>query len=253
MKIVILGGTGLVGRQLVAELASLGHDAVAASPSNGVDSMTGAGLLAAFTGAQAVVDVTNPKSFEDDAVVDFFRSSATNITAAAMKTGVGHLLVLSIVGTDRLQGSGYFRGKLAQEKAFADGGVPFTIVRATQFFEFLGTIADGHTQDGVAHLPTFAFQPMASADVALALAGAATSQPGNGVIEIAGPERAPLAEFVGAWLSAQDDPRGIVADESAGYFGAPADDATLVPDGDARLMQTRFEAWLDRQTAKADA
>lgn len=253
MKIVILGGTGLVGRQLVAELASLGHDAVAASPSNGVDSMTGAGLLAAFTGAQVVVDVTNPKSFEDDAVIDFFRSSAGNIAAAARKADVGHLLVLSIVGTDRLQTSGYFRGKLAQEQAFADSGVPFTIVRATQFFEFLGTIADGHTREGVEHLPTFAFQPIASADVALALADAATSQPVNGVLEIAGPERAPLAEFVGTWLGVQDDPRPIVADESAGYFGAPADDTTLVPGDDASLTQTRFAAWLDRQPAKADA
>lgn len=253
MKIVILGGTGLVGRQLVAKLASLGHDAVAASPNNGVDSMTGAGLLAAFTGAQVVVDVTNPKSFEDDAVINFFRSSAANIAAADRKAGVGHLLVLSIVGTDRLQSSGYFRSKLAQEQAFADSGAPFTIMRATQFFEFLATIADGHTQGGVAHLPTFAFQPIASADVALALVDAASSQPVNDIIEIAGPERAPLAEFVGTWLGVQDDTRAIVADENAGYFGAPADDSTLVPGDDARLMQTRFEAWFDPKTAKADA
>lgn len=253
MKIVVLGGTGLIGRQLVAELAILGHDAVAASPKNGVDSMTGAGLLVAFAGAQVVVDVTNPKSFEDDAVLDFFRSSAGNTAAAARNAGVGHLLVLSIVGTDRLQNSGYFRGKLAQEQALADSGVPFTIVRATQFFEFLGTIAEGHTREGVAHLPTFAFQPIASADVALALADAATSQPMNGIIEIAGPERAPLAEFVATWLGAQDDPRGIVPHEGAGYFGAPADDSTLVPGEQARLLQTRFEAWLDRQTQKADA
>ncbi|MGN8001468.1 SDR family oxidoreductase [Sphingomonas sp. 22176] len=253
MKIVILGGSGLVGCQLVAKLAGLGHDAVAASSSNGVDSMTGAGLLAAFTGAQVVVDVTNPKSFEDDTVIDFFRSSAGNIAAAARKAGVSHLLVLSIVGTDRLQNSGYFRGKLAQEQAFVDSGVPFTIVRATQFFEFLRTIADGHTQDGVAYLPTFVFQPMASADVALALANAVTSQPVNGIIEIAGPDRAPLSEFVGTWLGAQDDPRGIVPDEGAGYFGAPADDTTLVPGDDARLMPTRFEVWLEAQPAKAAA
>ena len=162
MKVTVHGGTGLVGRQLVTELVSLGHDAVAASPSNGIDSMTGAGLLAVFTGAQMVVDVTNPKSFEDEAVIDFFRSSAGNITAAAARNaGVGHLLVLSIVGADRLPASTYFRGKLAQEHAFADSGVPITIVRATQFFEFLGTIVDRHTRDSVAHLPTFAFQPIA--------------------------------------------------------------------------------------------
>lgn len=158
-----------------------------------------------------------------------------------------HVVALSIVGTDRLQVSGYFRGKQAQESAYAQSGVSFSIVRATQFFEFLSAIADGHTRDGVAHLPTFALQPVAAADVAAVLADAALSRPVNGIIEIAGPERAPVIEFVGTWLGHRDDPRAVVADEEAGYFGAPASERTLVPGDGARLLPTRFEAWLAAQ------
>lgn len=253
MKIVIVGGTGLIGRQLVAALARRGHEAIAASPSSGVDILTGAGLAQAFAGAQVVVDVSNSPSFADDAVLAFFRASATNILAAARAAGVRHLVALSVVGTDRLQASGYFRAKQAQETLIAQGGVPFTIVRATQFFEFMGTIADGYTQAGVAHLPTFALQPIASADVATALADAALAKPLSGTIEIAGPDRAPLAEFVGTWLGERDDPRAVTFEQQAVYFGAPADDRTLVPGGEARIMPTRFEAWLAAQPAAAHA
>lgn len=249
MKIVVIGGTGLIGRQLVTDLSDRGHEVVAASPSTGVDSISGAGLAEAFAGAEVVVDVSDPPSLDDEAVLSFFRTSATNIVETARATGVAHLVALSVVGTDRLQASGYFRGKQAQETVIAGGSLLFTIVRATQFFEFLSTIADGYTSDGVTRLPTFALQPVAAADVAEALAEIATSEPSGGVIEIAGPERAPLAEFVGTWLGERDDPRAIVFDEGAGYFGAPADDHTLVPGESARLLPTRFEAWLAAQLA----
>jgi uncharacterized protein YbjT (DUF2867 family) len=253
MKIVVIGGTGLIGRQLVSDVGKRGHEVIAASPSRGVNSITGAGLEEAFAGAQVLVDVTNPRSFDDDAVLSFFGTSATNIAAAAAKAGVAHLVVLSIVGTDRLQASAYFRGKQAQETAFAQSGVPFTIVRATQFFEFLGTIADGYTRDGVAHLPTFALQPVAVADVAATLADVALAKPANGMIEIAGPERAPVIEFVGAWLGQRDDPRAIAPDADPGYFGVPADDGTLVPDEGARLLPTHFDDWLATQPAREHA
>jgi uncharacterized protein YbjT (DUF2867 family) len=253
MKIVVIGGTGLIGRQLVNDLGKRGHEVIVAAPSSGVDSITGEGLEEALTGAQVVVDVSNAPSFADDAVVSFFRTSATNIAAAARKAGVAHVVVLSIVGTDRLQASAYFRGKQAQETEVAQSGVPFTIVRATQFFEFLGTIADGYTRDGVAHLPTFALQPVAAADVAAMLAEVALSRPANGVIAIAGPERAPVIEFVGAWLGQRDDPRAIVSDAEAGYFGVPADDRTLVPSDGARLLPTRFEDWLAVQPGREHA
>lgn len=248
MKIVVIGGTGLVGRQLVATLASRGHEVAAASPSSGVDTITGAGLAEAFAGAQVVVDVSNSPSFADDAVLAFFRASTSNILSAARSAGVEHLVALSVVGTDRLQASGYFRAKQAQETLIAQGTVPFTIVRATQFFEFMGTIADGYTRHGVAHLPTFALQPIASADVAAALADAALSQPVCSLIEIAGPERAPLAQFVGSWLGNQDDPRPVTFEQGADYFGAPVDDRTLVPEDGAQVMPTRFGSWLAAQT-----
>lgn len=253
MKIVVVGGTGLIGRQLVSDLGKRRHEVVAASPSSGVDSITGEGLEEALTGAQVVVDVTNPPTFADDAVVSFFRTSATNIGAAARKAGVAHVLLLSIVGTDRLQASAYFRGKQAQEIALAQSGVPFTIVRATQFFEFLGTIADDYTRDGVAHLPTLALQPVAAADVTATLAEVALSRPANGIIEIAGPERAPVFKFAGAWLGYRDDPRTIFPDANAGYFGVPADDRTLVPGDGARLLSTRFDDWLAAQPVREHA
>ena len=253
MKIVVIGGTGLIGRQLVSDMDRRGHEVVAASPSRGVDSITGAGLEEALAGAQVVVDVTNPPSFADDAVLSFFEPSATNMAVAARKAGVAHLVVLSIVGTDRLQSSAYFRGKQAQETAFAQSAVPFTIVRATQFFEFLGTIADSYTRDGVAYLPTFALQPVAATDVAATLADVALSKPVNGIIEIAGADRAPVFEFAGAWLGHRDDPGAILPDANAGYFGVPADDRTLVPDDGALLLPTRFDDWLAAQPAREHA
>ncbi|MBB3473562.1 SDR family oxidoreductase [Sphingomonas sp. BK345] len=253
MKIVVIGGTGLIGRQLVSDLVDRGHEVLAASPGTGVNSVTGEGLAPSLAGANVVIDVSNAPSLADDEVVTFFQTSATNVALAARKAGVAHAVLLSIVGTDRLQGSSYFRGKQAQEAAFAHSGVPFTIVRATQFFEFLGTIADGCTRDGVAHLPTFALQPIAASDVAATLADVAQSEAVNGIVEIAGPERAPLVEFVGTWLGHRDDSRAIVPDAETGYFGVPADDRTLVPGAGARLLPTRFEAWLTAQPARQQA
>lgn len=244
MKIVIIGGTGLIGRTLVSLLWNQGHEAVAASPSTGVDALTGAGLSDALVGAAAVVDVSNAPSFDDAAVLAFFRSTTANLLEAARTAGVRHFVALSVVGTDRLQASGYFRAKLVQEQLIAEGDLPYTIVRATQFFEFLSTIADGYTREDAVHLPNIALQPVAAADVAALLATVATATPFDGVVEVGGPERAPLAEFTAGWLGARDDPRRIVVTEDRGYFGAPADDRTLVPDDGARITPTRFESWL---------
>jgi uncharacterized protein YbjT (DUF2867 family) len=247
MKIVVIGGTGLIGRQLVAILAGQGHSAIAAAPSTGVDTLSGADLAEALAGADMVVDVSNAPSFEDAAVLNFFKRSASNLTAAARAAGVGRIVALSVVGTDRLHASGYFRAKQVQERIIVAGGVPFTIVRATQFFEFMATIAAGYTDRGVVRLPTFALQPIASHNVAVALADAVAAPATGRTIEIAGPERAALAEFVGTWLGERDDPRVVTFDESNLYFGAPVDDATLVPSEGARIMPTRFDAWLSAQ------
>ncbi|QNE31075.1 SDR family oxidoreductase [Sphingomonas sp. NBWT7] len=247
MKIVVIGGTGLIGRQLVGNLLGMGREAVAASPSSGVDVLTGAGLDEAFADARVVVDVSNSPSFEDKAVLSFFDTSTRNVVAAARSAGVAHLVALWVVGTARLQASGYFRAKQAQEDLIQASGLPFTIVHATQFFEFMATIADGYTRDGVVHLPTFALQPIASADVAAALVHVALAPPLGGVVEIAGPERAPLAEFVGSWLGERDDPRPVYIDQGTSYFGTPVDDTSLVPGERARLLPTRFDAWLESQ------
>lgn len=244
MKIVTIGGTGLIGRTLVSLLRNQGHDVVAASPSTGVNALTGAGLSGALAGAAAVVDVSNAPSFDDAAALAFFQGTTTNLREAARTAGVRHFVALSVVGTDRLQASGYFRAKLVQEQLIAGGGVPYTIVRATQFFEFLSMIADGYTRDDAVHLPSIALQPLAAADVSALLAAVATAAPANGVVEVGGPERAPLAEFTAGWLGACDDPRRIVVTENRDYFGAPADDRTLVPDDSARITPTRFETWL---------
>ncbi len=252
MKIVIIGGTGLIGRTLVSLLRNQGHDVVAASPSTGINALTGAGLSEAMTGAAAVVDVSNAPSFDDAAALAFFRSTTANLLKAARTAGVRHLIALSVVGTDRLQASGYFRAKLVQEQLIAGGDVPYTIVRATQFFEFLSTIADGYMRDDTVHLPSIALQPVAAADVSALLAAVATAAPANGIVEVGGPERAPLAEFTAGWLGARDDPRRIVVTDDRDYFGAPADDRTLVPDDGARITPTRFESWLaSRSQAQA--
>ena len=253
MKIVIIGGTGLIGRPLVGLLRAKGHDVVAASPSMGIDALTGAGLAQALEGAAVVVDVSNAPSFEDAAAFTFFRGTTANLLETARDAGVRHLIALSVVGTDRLQASGYFRAKLAQEQLIAAGGVPYTIVRATQFFEFLSTIADGYTQGGAVRLPGIALQPVAAADVSALLAEIATATPVDGIIEVAGPERAPLAQFTASWLGARDDTRRIIVTDERDYFGAPADDRTLVPDEGARIAPTRFDAWLTAQSQEQGA
>lgn len=244
MKIVIIGGTGLIGRPLVGLLRAEGHEVVAASPSTGIDALTGAGLAQALTDAAVVVDVSNAPSFEDAAALAFFRGTTTNLLEAAREAGVHHVIALSVVGTDRLQASGYFRAKLAQEQLIAASGIPYTIVRSTQFFEFLSTIADGYTRDGGVYLPAIALQPVAAADVSALLAEIATAAPAGGIIEVAGPERAPLAEFTVSWLGARDDPRRISVTGDHDYFGAPADDRSLVPDENARIAPTRFDEWV---------
>lgn len=253
MKIVIVGGTGLIGRPLVGFLQAQGHDVVSASPSKGIDALTGTGLAQALTNASVVVDVSNAPSFEDDACLAFFRGTTANLLEAARSAGVSNFIALSVVGTDRLQASGYFRAKLAQEQLIAESGVPYTIVRATQFFEFLSTIADGYTEDDAVHLPGIALQPLAAADVSALLAEIAIAAPANGIVEVAGPERAPLAEFVGSWLGAYDDPRRIVVTAENDYFGAPADDRTLVPGADARIAPTRFDQWFAAQSPERAA
>ncbi|MEG9438174.1 SDR family oxidoreductase [Edaphobacter sp. HDX4] len=245
MKIVVIGGTGLIGKKLVSILQQQGHDAVAASPSSGVNTLTGAGLADAFKGAQVVVDVSNSPSFEETAVLNFFSTSARNIAAAELAAGVQHHVALSVVGADRMAHGGYMRAKVAQEGIIKDSGVPFTILRATQFFEFLAPIADVSLQDGAVHLPSALMQPVAAADVSAALADVATSKPVNGTLELTGPEKLPMAELVKTVLSAKKDLRTVVADPKATYFGYALDDSTLNPDSATpRIAPTRFEDWL---------
>ena len=244
MKVVVIGGTGLIGSQVVALLTEHGHEAVAASPASGVNTLTGEGLAEAFAGADVVVDVTNSPSFADDDVLAFFRTSTTNQLAAEAAAGVGHHVALSIVGADRAPESGYMRAKVAQEKLIEDGPVPFSIVRATQFFEFLPAIADSATVDGVVTLPTGAFQPMASADVAAAVAKAAATPATNAVQEVAGPERFAMDELVRTALAAKGDPRTVVGDPEAKYFGTHLDEKTIVPiDGTEHVASTTLAQW----------
>ncbi len=244
MKIVIIGGTGLIGSQVVTGLFRETHETIAASPSTGVNTVTGEGLANVLLGADIVIDVANAPSFEDAAALDFFQESGTNLLAAERSAGIRHHIALSVVGTERLQSSGYFRAKLAQEALIANAPIPYTIVRATQFFEFMGSIADFSTHEHVAHLTTAVMQPIASADVAQALGDTVSAAPINGMVEIAGPERAPLAEFVATWLGHIDDPRKIIVENDAGYFGIAIDDGSLTPGPKARVMPTRFDQWL---------
>ncbi|MCA5892976.1 SDR family oxidoreductase [Isoptericola sp. NEAU-Y5] len=235
MKIVVVGGTGLIGNQVVALLAQAGHDAVAAAPSTGVDTLTGEGVDAALAGADVVVDVSNSPSFAPDDVLRFFTTSTRTLLDAEERAGVRHHVVLSIVGTDRNPDSGYLRAKVAQEELVRSGGVGWTVVRATQFFEFARQIADGATVDGVVRIPPVAFQPIASADVARYVAEAATGDPRRGVTEVAGPERVRFDEFVRAALADAGDDREVVADPAAPYFGAVLVEDSIVPQGDALL------------------
>jgi uncharacterized protein YbjT (DUF2867 family) len=249
MKIVVIGGTGLIGKKLIPLLRERGHEAVAASPASGVNTLTGEGLAEVLAGAGVVVDVSNSPSFEDKAVLEFFERSGRNIVAAEAAAGVGHHVALSVVGADRLPDSGYMRAKVAQEKLIQASGVPYTILRATQFFEFLGAMAG--PGDDTVHLPDAPMQPLAADDVAAALADVAVGSPANGILEVAGPESLSIAAFVGKALAASGDSRAVVADPQARYFGAALDDLGLTPRGaNPRIGPTRFEEWLDRAVAR---
>ena len=251
MKIVVIGGTGLIGSKLIDKLRADGHDALAASPNTGVDIITGRGLAEALAGAQVVVDVSNAPDWDDAAVMEFFRTSARNILAAETAAGTGHHVALSVVGTEKLQGSGYFRAKLAQEEAIKAAAIPGTILRATQFFEFIGRIADASTHDGTVPLPPLLFQPEAAGDVAAALADIAEGPPVNGTVELAGPERFRLDELVRRYLAETGDPRHVVTDVHAPYYGLElTDERALIPAGHSRTGVTRFADWLSRSTAK---
>jgi len=250
MKIVVIGGTGLIGSKVVAILRQRGHDLLAASPRSGVDATTGKGLKEALAGAQVVIDLANSPSFEDSAVLNFFESSGRNLLPAETEAGVQHHVALSIVGIDRTD-NGYFRAKLTQEKLIEASGVPYTIIRATQLMEFLGAIADSNANGNVIRMPSCLFQPIASDDVAAAVAETALEPPRNGVVEVAGPERASFNEIIARYLKAIDDPREVVRDPEARYFGGRVDDASLVPLGEARLGLVSMDEWLRRSRAAA--
>jgi uncharacterized protein YbjT (DUF2867 family) len=252
MKIVVIGGTGLIGSKLVHGLTEHGHDAVAAAPSTGVNSVTGEGLSDVLAGAQVVVDVSNSPSFEEAAATEFFNKATTNLLAAEAEAGVAHHVALSVVGTDRLAPqSGYFRAKLAQEKLISAGPIPYTIVHATQFFEFLNVIADSATVGDTVRLPSALIQPMASADVAEAVAIAAVGAPVNGITEVGGPEQFRLPELIRTALTARGDGREVVADPAATYWGVEIDERTLVPGDGATIFDIRFADWILEAAAKA--
>jgi uncharacterized protein YbjT (DUF2867 family) len=251
MKVVVVGGTGLIGSKLVGALGDLGHAVVAASPSSGVNTLTGEGLGEAIEGADVVVDVTNSPSFEADAVLAFFETSTSNLLEAELAAGVSHHLALSIVGIERLSEGGYFRGKIAQESLIADSPVPHTIVRATQFFEFLGGIAEMATEANSVHLPPVFFQPIAADEVVAFLARASLGSPANGVIEVAGPRPHRLDELVREYLTTRGDPRRVVTDQNARYSGARLGGRTLLPGDDASLGVIRFEDWLTQRAASS--
>jgi len=244
MKIVVIGGTGLIGSKLIALLVQRGHEAVAASPNTGVNTLTGEGLAEVLAGARIVVDVANSPSFEDAAVMSFFQVSGRNLLAAETAAGVRHHVALSVVGTERLQGSGYFRAKLVQEQLIEASGLPYTIVRATQFMEFLPAIAQSGVEGEAIRLPSAHLQPIAAQDVAAAMADAALGAPVNGMIEVGGPERAGMATMVERWLRASGDMRKVRPDATAPYFGVVVDDQSLTTAPGARIGATSLDAWL---------
>ncbi|MFK3980849.1 SDR family oxidoreductase [Micromonospora sp. NPDC050397] len=248
MKIVVIGGSGLIGSRLVENLRARGHEAVAASPSSGVNTLTGEGLAEVLDGAQVVVDVANSPSFEDEAVLDFFRTSGTNLLAAEAAAGVGHHVALSVVGADELPESGYLRAKVAQEELIKASPVPYTIVRATQFFEFVKAIALTSMDGDTIRLPHALFQPIAAEDVSAALTDLTLEPPTNGIVEIAGPEQIPMDDAARRVLSATGDSHEVTTDDSARYFGTTIDDQSLNPRGKAHLGATRFENWLTHST-----
>jgi uncharacterized protein YbjT (DUF2867 family) len=250
MKIVVIGGTGLIGSKVVTKLGEQGHEAVPASPSTSVNTLTGEGLDDALAGADVVVDVSNSPSFEDAAVLDFFRTSTGNLLAAERKAGVGHHVALSVVGTEERPDVGYFRAKLAQEKLIEESGIPFSLVHATQFFEFAHQIADAATDGGTVRMPPVLFQPIAGEEVAQAVAKAAVGAPLNGRAEIAGPERFRMDAFFREALAAWDDPREVVTDQNAQYYGSVMREPDLVPADGATLGQVRYTDWLAANPAK---
>lgn len=244
-QIAVIGGTGLIGSKVVDELRKRGHEAIAAAPSTGVDTITGTGLEDLLASSEIVIDVSNSPSFDDQPAMDFFTTAGRNIAEAEVRAGVRHHVALSVVGTEQMQESGYFRAKLAQERLIAESGVPYTIVHATQFFEFLRAIANFSTVDGVVRLPPVGFQPMAAHDIALAIAEAALVNPQNGIVEIGGPEIFTLDQPVRQVLARDGDPREVVADPAAPYFGIKVDQATLLPGSSAHLGSTTLEWWID--------
>jgi uncharacterized protein YbjT (DUF2867 family) len=251
MKIVVIGGSGLIGSKLVKKLGEHGHDAIAASPDSGVDTLTGEGLDAALEGASVVVDVSNAPSWEDAAVMEFFKTATGNLLAAEAAAGVAHHVALSVVGTERLTESGYFRAKLAQETLIAESSMPYSIVRATQFYEFVNHIADEATDGNTVRLPPALIQPMAADDVASGVGRVAVGAPLNGMVEIAGPEQFRLDQLIRGVLTTHDDPREVVTDPQARYFGINPSEGALLPGADARLAETRFSDWLEQQLAAA--
>jgi uncharacterized protein YbjT (DUF2867 family) len=253
MKIVIIGGTGLIGSKVVTKLRDQGNEAVPAAPNTGVNTLTGEGLAEVMKGTDVVVDVSNSPSFEDSAVMNFFRTSTTNVLAAEAAAGVRHHIALSVVGTDRMPESGYMRAKVAQEKLIAESSIPYSIVHATQFFEFLKGIADGGTVGDTVRLAPVLIQPMAAEDVATEVTKVAIGVPVNRIVEIGGPEQFRLDEIVRRYLAAREDPRSVVADPQARYYGAILGERTLVPENNAIIGETRFEDWLSRQFVSTTA
>ncbi len=250
MKIVVIGGTGLIGSKLVNKLSEKGHDAIAAAPNTGVNTITGEGLAEVLTGASVVVDVSNSPSWDDAAVLKFFETSTRNLLTHEAAAGVKHHVALSVVGTQLLAESGYFRAKIAQEKLIEKSSTPFSIVQATQFFEFLKGLADISMIDGKVHLPHVLFQPMAAEDVATGVAKVAVGPPVNGIIELGGPEQFRVDDLVRRRLASLNDPRQVIADPNAVYSGAKLSETTLVPGKNARLGEIRFETWLTQPAAQ---
>ena len=250
MKVLVIGGSGLIGSQVIANLTALGHEAVSASPRSGVDTVTGEGLAEAVAGVHTVVDVSNSPSFDDEPVMHFFTTSTKNLLAAERAAGVQHHVALSIVGADRAPDSGYMRAKVAQEKLIEESGFPYSLVRATQFFEFVNAIADSATDGDTVRLPNGAFQPIAAKDVATAVTGATISDPTNGITNIAGPEKRGMDDFIRTALAASGDPRRVVTDPTARYFGAALDEHTIVPldTEDPTIYPTRFSDWMASRT-----
>jgi uncharacterized protein YbjT (DUF2867 family) len=251
MKIVVIGGTGLIGSKVVANLKQKGHEVLAAAPNTGVNTITGEGLREALAGAQVVIDLANSPSFEDKAALEFFETSGRNLLAAEAAARGRHHVALSIVGCDRTPDNGYFRAKVAQEKLIENSGIPYTIIRSTQFLEFLGATADSSTDGNMVRISPGLFQPIAADDVGAIVADVALAAPRNGIVEIAGPERAPFNEFVARYLKAIGDPRKVVSDPEARYYGGRVEERSLVPLGEARLGRIGFDEWLRRSRAAA--